>query len=182
MRRIGLACHLISNALLASLTAASGENNSAIGCSGSARAYSSCGLHGTVPCLGRRMSRGGRRPRLREPQEGDWSCQCGEVNFRSKRECYKCGAPAPPLPPGVRRPTLPGEDPHDWACPCGQMNFRGNVICHRCNQPKPQPPPPPGQEVTLWTCTKCRGINRNNRRFCFKCSALSPLTSFKPIE
>jgi len=122
-----------------------------------------------------RKFRGRRTPRRREPKEGDWSCQCGEVNYRAKRECFKCGAPAPPLPPGVRRPSLPGEDPNDWACPCGQMNFRGNVNCHKCAQPKPVTPPPPGMEVTMWTCTKCRAINRNTRKFCFKCCAAVPV-------
>ncbi|KAH9598435.1 zinc finger protein [Trypanosoma melophagium] len=129
--------------------------------------------------LGRRIK--GRRSRHREPAEGDWLCQCGELNYKSKRECFKCGAPAPPLPPGVRRPSLPGEDPHDWACPCGQMNFRGSVVCHKCQQPKPAPPPLPGKEVTLWTCPKCKGVNRNVRKFCFKCSAPSPLLTFKPV-
>lgn len=137
--------------------------------------------HVTMPLLSRRI-RGARRPRHREPAPGDWTCQCGEVNYRAKRECFKCGAPAPPLPPGMRRPTLPGEDPHDWACPCGQMNFRGNVLCHKCNQPKPEPPAAPGKEVTLWTCQKCKGINRSNRRYCFKCSAPSPLMQFRPIQ
>ncbi|RNF27199.1 uncharacterized protein Tco025E_00573 [Trypanosoma conorhini] len=133
----------------------------------------------TPRCLGRRIQ--GRRSRHREPAEGDWLCQCGELNYKSKRECFKCGAPAPPLPPGVRRPSLPGEDPQDWACPCGQMNFRGSVVCHKCQQPKPAPPPLPGKEVTLWTCPKCKGVNRNVRKYCFKCSAPSPLLTFKPI-
>ncbi|CAD2222586.1 hypothetical protein AGDE_02335 [Angomonas deanei] len=62
------------------------------------------------------------------------------------------------------------------------MNFRGGVLCHRCKEPKPVPPPLPGQEVTLWTCTICKGVNRNNRKFCFKCSAPSPNYTFKPIE
>lgn len=126
-------------------------------------------------CLGRRM-RGGRRTRHREPNPGDWLCQCGETNYRSKRECFKCGAPAPPLPPGVRRPSLPGEDPNDWACACGQMNFRGSVVCHKCSQPKPVPP---GQETTpLWTCPTCSGINREHRKTCFKCGAVSPNIAF----
>ncbi|KAG8344031.1 hypothetical protein TRVL_05137 [Trypanosoma vivax] len=142
------------------------------------------GCHRTLfsftPCyLGRRIK--GRRSRHREPAEGDWLCQCGEPNYKSKRECFKCGAPAPPLPPGVRRPSLPGEDPHDWACPCGQMNFRGSVVCHKCQQPKPTPPPLPGKEVTLWTCPKCKGVNRNVRKFCFKCASPSPLLTFKPL-
>lgn len=144
-----------------------------------------CSSRGLVAPTGMSLARrirGGRRPRQREANEGDWVCQCGEVNYRSKRECYKCGAPAPPLPPGVRRPSLPGEDPHDWACPCGQMNFRGSVLCHKCQQPKPVPPPLPGQEVTLWICHKCKSVNRNNRKYCFKCSAPSPLVEFKPIQ
>ncbi|CCW63553.1 unnamed protein product [Phytomonas sp. EM1] len=139
------------------------------------------GMHLSGVCRARRM-RSGRRPRHREPAEGDWVCQCGEVNYKSKRECFKCGAPAPPLPPGVRPPTLPGEDPHDWACPCGQMNFRGNVICHKCNQPKPVPPPLPGQEVTLWTCPGCKSVNRSTRKYCFKCSAPSPLSQMSPVR
>ncbi|PWV10709.1 hypothetical protein C3747_66g38 [Trypanosoma cruzi] len=146
----------------------------ALGCS--SRAYM---MSATPCCLGRRIK--GKRSRHREPAEGDWLCQCGELNYKSKRECFKCGAPAPPLPPGVRRPSLPGEDPHDWACPCGQMNFRGSVVCHKCLQPKPAPPPLPGKEVTLWTCPKCKGVNRSIRNYCFKCSAPSPLLTFKPV-
>eukprot|EP00758_Cryptobia_borreli_P007095 Tbor_TRINITY_DN5245_c0_g2::TRINITY_DN5245_c0_g2_i1::g.16308::m.16308 len=121
-----------------------------------------------------RKFKGKRGPKTRESKEGDWLCQCGETNYRSKRECYKCGAPAPPLPPGVRRPSLPGEDPHDWACPCGQMNFRASVSCYKCMQHKPVAPPPPGQEVTMWTCPGCKGVNRNTRKNCFKCFALAP--------
>ncbi|KAK7194585.1 Zn-finger in Ran binding protein [Novymonas esmeraldas] len=133
----------------------------------------------TPVLLARRLAGGQRRQRSREPAKGDWLCQCGETNYHSKRECFKCGAPAPPLPPGVRRPNLPGEDPHDWACPCGKMNYRGSVTCFKCLQPKPVPPPMPGKEVTMWTCPKCKGINRSTRKFCFKCSAPSPLTEFK---
>ncbi|CUI15009.1 zinc finger protein, putative [Bodo saltans] len=119
---------------------------------------------------GRGRGRGGR-----EAQEGDWLCGCGETNYRSKRECFKCGAPAPPLPPGVRRPSLPGEDPNDWACPCGQMNFRGSVVCYKCKQQKPVTPAAPGQEITMWKCGKCSNINRSNRKFCFKCFSPSPV-------
>lgn len=119
----------------------------------------------------------GRRPRKREPKEGDWVCQCGEVNYRVKRECFKCGAPAPPLPPGVKRPSLPGEDPNDWACPCGQMNFRGNVTCYKCSQPKAAPPVDPANAVTMWSCKKCKGVNRSTRKFCFKCGSPPPVPS-----
>lgn len=125
----------------------------------------------TQAMLGRRMRGGRGRSRHREPSPGDWLCQCGETNYRSKRECFKCGAPAPPLPPGVRRPSLPGEDPNDWACACGQMNFRGSVVCHKCAQPKPVPP---GKETLLWTCSSCKGINRDHRKTCFKCGNISP--------
>lgn len=132
------------------------------------------------PILRARRMRGGRRTRHREPNPGDWLCQCGETNYRSKRECFKCGAPAPPLPPGVRRPSLPGEDPNDWACACGQMNFRGSVVCHKCSQPKPVPP---GQETTpLWTCPTCKGINREHRKTCFKCGAVSPNVAFSCLQ
>lgn len=127
-----------------------------------------------------RKFKGRRPPKKREAQEGDWPCQCGEVNYRSKRECFKCGAPAPPLPPGVRRPSLPGEDPHDWACPCGQMNFRGSVVCYKCKQPKPVAPVAPGQEIQMWKCSKCNNINRSTRKFCFKCFCPSPLGGQSP--
>lgn len=155
------------------------EERPTVGCAATTH-QTRCVASPTAVCLGRRM-RGGRRPRFREPAEGDWLCQCGELNYKSKRECFKCGAPAPPLPPGVRRPSLPGEDPHDWACPCGQMNFRGSVVCYKCSQPKPEPPPLPGKEVTLWTCSVCKGVNRSNRKFCFRCSAPSPSVVLKPV-
>lgn len=61
------------------------------------------------------------------------------------------------------------------------MNFRGSVICHKCQQPKPEPPPLPGKEITLWTCPKCKNINRSTRKGCFKCSFPSPLMEMKPI-
>lgn len=130
-------------------------------------------IHPTNVLLMRKF-KGRKGPRHREPKEGDWVCQCGETNYKSKRECYKCGAPAPPLPPGVRRPSLPGEDPHDWACPCGQMNFRQNVNCYKCNQPKPMSPSAVGSEVTMWNCPKCKNTNRSTRRNCFKCFSLAP--------
>ena len=116
--------------------------------------------------------RGHGRGRQREPMAGDWTCPCGVTNGRSRRECFKCSAPAPPLPLGETRPKLPGEDPQDWACPCGKMNYRGNVNCHKCGMPKPVPPPPAGEEVTMWKCTKCRNINRKTRKQCFKCGNL----------
>eukprot|EP00744_Colponema_vietnamica_P023188 GILI01033494.1.p1 GENE.GILI01033494.1~~GILI01033494.1.p1 ORF type:complete len:238 (+),score=13.09 GILI01033494.1:35-715(+) len=140
------------------------------------------GLGAPTRTLLMRKFKGRKGPRTRESKEGDWLCQCGETNYRSKRECYKCGAPAPPLPPGVRRPSLPGEDPNDWACPCGQMNFRGSVNCHKCLQPKPIAPPPPGQEITMWTCVKCKNINRNTRKNCFKCFAMAPAGVMQPIK
>mmetsp|Transcript_24180 Transcript_24180/g.28145 ORF Transcript_24180/g.28145 Transcript_24180/m.28145 type:complete len:221 (-) Transcript_24180:56-718(-) len=141
------------------------------------RSFSAAPFAPSSSLLMRKFRGGKRTPRKRDAQEGDWLCACGETNYRSKRECFKCGAPAPPLPPGVRRPSLPGEDPKDWACPCGQMNFRGSVVCYRCKQAKPAPPPEPGQEITMWKCGKCSSINRNTRKFCFKCFSPCPLTA-----
>ena len=113
-----------------------------------------------------------RNKRQREPKPGDWTCQCGTVNFRARRECYQCNAPAPPLPPGVKRLRLPGEDPHDWACPCGSMNYRGNVNCFKCHMPKPAPPPEAGEDVEFWKCSNCIQINRPKRTYCFQCYGL----------
>lgn len=160
---------LTSAPRLVSHTVTAGEGSTALTTPNRSVHYHHQLLAPTPRLLGRRMR--GRRTRHREPNPGDWLCQCGETNYRSKRECFKCGAPAPPLPPGVRRPSLPGEDPHDWACPCGQMNFRGSVACYKCAQPKPVPP---GAETVLWTCPGCKGINRENRKTCFKCGAVSP--------
>jgi hypothetical protein len=127
------------------------------------------GFHSSTVLL-RRMGKGGGRKKFREPKPGDWTCQCGTINFKAKRECFQCNAPAPPLPPGVVRPKMPGEDPNDWACPCGQMNYRGNVNCHKCHMPKPVVPPPPGANTELWKCPKCKNMNRPNRKFCFSCN------------
>ena len=120
---------------------------------------------------GRGRGRGAARGMEREPRAGDWTCSCGVVNGISRRECFKCAAPAPPLPLGRSRPRMPGEDPNDWACPCGKMNFRGSVNCFKCQMPKPVPPPEPGKEITFWTCGKCRSMSRSNKRFCFRCGA-----------
>jgi hypothetical protein len=129
----------------------------------------------TPTLLGRgRGGRGrgrGRGRGAREPQVGDWTCTCGEVNYRSRRECPKCNAPAPPLPLGMSRPKLPGEDPHDWACPCGKMNFRQSVNCFKCQMPKPVAPPEPGKEVTMWKCSRCKNIQRSTKKNCQKCLA-----------
>ena len=121
-----------------------------------------------TPVLLRRPMKG--RKKFREPKPGDWTCQCGTINFRAKRECFQCNAPAPPLPPGQTRPKMPGEDPNDWACPCGKMNYRGNVNCHKCHMPKPVAPPAPGENTENWKCQKCKNINRPNRKFCFRCN------------
>ena len=184
MRRLSLLCPLAACAIRPSDSVVP-LNSSAL----PVRAFSSsapCLAYGSLFAPSRvllmRKFKGRKGPRTREAKEGDWLCQCGETNYKSKRECYKCGAPAPPLPPGVRRPSLPGEDPNDWACPCGQMNFRGSVNCHKCQQPKPIAPPPPGQEITMWTCLKCKNINRNTRKNCFKCFALAPAGVVAPLR
>lgn len=102
---------------------------------------------------------------------GDWTCTCGEINYRSRRECPKCNTPAPPLPLGMSRPKLPGEDPHDWACPCGKMNFRQSVNCFKCQMPKPVAPPAAGQEVTMWKCGRCKSVMRSTKKHCLQCFA-----------
>lgn len=124
----------------------------------------------TPMLFARGRGRGRGRGRVREPQVGDWTCTCGEVNYRSRRECPKCNAPAPPLPLGMSRPKLPGEDPHDWACPCGKMNFRQSVNCFKCKMPKPVAP---GQESGngMWKCNRCKSIQRVTKKHCLKCLA-----------
>lgn len=107
------------------------------------------------------------------PKAGDWTCACGITNGFSRRECFKCQAPAPPLPLGQSRPRLPGENPNDWACPCGKMNFQGNVNCFKCGMPKPiAPTAADAQASSMWQCTKCRFVTRSTQRFCIRCKSL----------
>ena len=93
------------------------------------------------------------------------------MNFASRHECRKCGAPKPqgggyagPPPPGDRDMSMFGGSggmggggkgngktkPGDWTCPdCQNHNWSIRKSCNRCNRPKPDnlnnnfaPPPP----------------------------------------
>ena len=75
-------------------------------------------------------------------KDGDWDCaECGFMNFASRRECYKCGAPGGGGGGGgvarrggadayARREDRYAPKPGDWTCPsCGFSNFASRVEC-----------------------------------------------------
>ena len=81
-------------------------------------------------------------------KDGDWDCaECGFMNFASRRECYKCGAPGGGGGGGgvarrggadayARREDRYAPKPGDWTCPsCGFSNFASRVECKRCGEP-----------------------------------------------
>ena len=98
----------------------------------------------------RRGEQSPRRARIGDEhrKDGDWDCaECGFMNFASRRECYKCGAPGGGGGGGgyarrggadayARREDRYAPKPGDWTCPsCGFSNFASRVECKRCGEP-----------------------------------------------
>ncbi|XP_035703137.1 ATP-dependent RNA helicase vasa isoform X2 [Folsomia candida] len=73
---------------------------------------------------GSRSGLGGDEDRGRT---GEWECSCGENNFASRRNCFRCNDPKPG-----------GDDGDDeWSCECGASNIASRRSCFKCKGPKP---------------------------------------------
>lgn len=79
---------------------------------------------------------------------GDWTCpQCNDLVFASRKECRRCGTPAPPGRGADGRGFSPGRPlpansqkamPGDWVCPkCRDLQFARNRTCRMCGTEKP---------------------------------------------
>jgi predicted RNA-binding Zn-ribbon protein involved in translation (DUF1610 family) len=104
-------------------------------------------------------------------EEGDWTCECGEHNFRRRGQCRKCDKMREnPLSKksykgfqsGTQyniytehRPMKTG----DWICPnkeCGEINFARRTTCRKCD-------PINNEKMRSWLCITCNQININNK-------------------
>mmetsp|Transcript_40625 Transcript_40625/g.67479 ORF Transcript_40625/g.67479 Transcript_40625/m.67479 type:complete len:275 (-) Transcript_40625:507-1331(-) len=87
---------------------------------------------------------------VREGVDGNWKCgSCNNINFATREQCNRCGAPKPPpevlearmaeLASGKRATPVEGID-GNWGCPnCGNVNWWQREFCNRCHAPKPTP-------------------------------------------
>mmetsp|Transcript_8982 Transcript_8982/g.25815 ORF Transcript_8982/g.25815 Transcript_8982/m.25815 type:complete len:253 (+) Transcript_8982:104-862(+) len=136
-----------------------------------------------------RRGGGGRgRGRQNNYKPGDWECpECGQHNFASRTECFRCDAPVPEnasqaLPRNFR--------PGDWICPeCNSHNFSNKTECFRCDADKPanyvDPEIPnsfrdnressgPSMRPGDWMCPDCNAHNFARNMSCFKCNVERP--------
>jgi len=99
---------------------------------------------------------------------GDWNCGCGELNFKSRSQCRKCGTAKINQQPNKENQQHTG----DWNCNCGEMNFARRNQCRKCGKEKPnqqQIIEKPGD----WNCN-CGELNFKSRSQCRKCGSSKP--------
>ncbi len=61
-------------------------------------------------------------------ESGDWKCLCGEINFKRRTSCRKCGK--------LKKIEM---KQGDWVCSnrsCGELNFANRSNCRNCNKEK----------------------------------------------
>lgn len=102
-------------------------------------------------------------------EAGDWKCSCGEVNFKKRNGCRKCGKSKN----GTGRSG-------DWNCSCGELNFSSRSKCRKCDNSKPSnlgnslPYQQPKAEMKFgdWICPNnaCNEHNFKVRDICRKCN------------
>ena len=63
---------------------------------------------------------------------GDWNCSCGEMNFKSRVVCRKCGE-LNEKTNNVKAKNIYVPEQNDWKCVCGEMNFKFRTMCRKCN-------------------------------------------------
>jgi hypothetical protein len=124
---------------------------------------------------------------------GDWTCRCGEINFRNRDKCRKCRLLKSQLSQNVgdysTSNSKPDYEPRDgdWQCSCGFSNFKTRSNCHKCSLQKNAPTattnitsttsttsvtnsskPEYKYEDGDWKC-KCNYMNFKTRSACSKC-------------
>ena len=133
-----------------------------------------------------------------EARPGDWECpDCGKVVFKSKSECFSCGAPKPAgLDDGFGGGGFGGSfgggqkfeaRPGDWECPeCGKLVFKSKSECFSCGAPKPEGLDDGfggggfggGQKLEArpgdWECPECGKLVFKSKSECFSCGAPKP--------
>ena len=85
----------------------------------------------------------------------DWTCECGELNFKSRSECRKC-----------KKQNKTNIKPGDWVCSCGIINFTKRKSCYKCNKLKNNGPT---FKEGDWYCGSCNKLNFKSRQKCYIC-------------
>lgn len=111
---------------------------------------------------------------------GDWTCSCGQSNFASRSECYKCKTQKPEGADGASGGGWGGSGgnesskrasrPSDWVCPCGVSNFANRTECFKCSAAKPANAERASGD---WKCS-CGEKNDANQSNCTKCDSEKP--------
>lgn len=103
---------------------------------------------------------------------GDWTCNCGELNFKNRIECRKCGNNKSMT---FEHTFVANTDVHkeDWKCKCGELNFKPRQQCRKCAGSKLTHTfsTPIHYKESDWKC-QCNEINFNSRSECRKCGNL----------
>jgi hypothetical protein len=112
-----------------------------------------------------------------QAKPGDWTCQCGTLNFARRTSCYTCNsARAGPSSPPPRASPSATRKPGDWDCPCGCLNFASRFQCYSCGKPKANQRSGGGggytgeKKVGDWECGGCGKLNFARRTRCFGCN------------
>eukprot|EP01116_Phalansterium_solitarium_P021850 TRINITY_DN6981_c0_g1_i1.p1 TRINITY_DN6981_c0_g1~~TRINITY_DN6981_c0_g1_i1.p1 ORF type:complete len:377 (-),score=-6.69 TRINITY_DN6981_c0_g1_i1:575-1570(-) len=118
---------------------------------------------------------------------GDWQCaepSCNYVNYKFRRTCLRCNAPAPAGHSSAEAPAKPFLR-GDWRCSsCNTHNYASRSTCISCRQRAPaeserQSSSPddseqqPRQEKPFmtgdWLCPLCKEHNYASRSICKNC-------------
>eukprot|EP00667_Euglena_gracilis_P017171 EG_transcript_18060 len=99
-------------------------------------------------------------------KNGDWICNCGVMNFKSRSACRMCSVPNATAKSDVELPK------GDWACKCGERNFRKRASCRRCKEMNPQLDD--ALESGDWVCPSCSVINFATKFQCVECKQFRP--------
>ena len=113
-------------------------------------------------------------------ESGDWTCSCGELNFKRRGQCRNCkvirsnaiskktySGFQSNLQYGIHTINLPMR-PGDWMCPneeCCEINFACRKTCRKCD-------PKNNKHIGSWMCPNdhCNQINMEYNIFCHTCN------------
>lgn len=118
------------------------------------------------------------------PRKANWICpnsSCGETNFGSREECYKCSeAKGDAIDAPEDSNAFKPRQRTEWYCTdssCGAKNFGNRTECFKCSEPKGDAQDVPSTDSGFkprandWICTdsSCGVKNFGSRNECFKC-------------